>query len=603
MSREANCAYVILIMAIYWMTEALPMAVTALLPVVLMPWLDVASSKSLCQNYLKNANMLFFGGLMVAIAVEKWGLHKRVALRVLILVGSQPVWILFGFMSVTCFLSMWLSNTACAAMMIPIACAVLKELDDHRKSLRHKHASPEGIELQPLNGQGKTVDPPAAQTDPNWEAHDAVDVVILDGKKKRDLARQQSRAEGEKEPLNVQVDQALLEKQWAKEDAEFTKFACALKLCVAFAANVGGVGTLIGCGPNIVLKGQADKYGAQSGVDFTSWFIMCSPIMLINLILSWLSLVFLFIGPRALCKREKPAKEGEEELSANAVIRREYVKLGSMTFAEIMVMISFIVLALTWLSKKPGFFKGWIEFMPAHEDPYVTDSSIAITMCVLLFILPSQAPNFLCFKSCNKDQSRAVGPAPPLLDWPTVNKRMPWSVILLLGGGFALADACEISGLSKVLGNSLSVFSTLPTSVIVLILILIGTTFTTFTSNVATTTILLPITMELAHSIQENPLYLMIPVTISASYSYILPVSTPPNAIVYAYGDITMLDIIKAGLVNCAMHILVLMLGAHTWGAAFFDFYNYPKWAPTLADLAANATATVNPCVVANHTL
>jgi sodium-dependent dicarboxylate transporter 2/3/5 len=582
-SREASCAYVILIMAIYWMTEALPMAVTALLPVVMMPWLDVMSSKQLCQNYLKDANMLFFGGLLIAVAVEKWGLHKRVALRVLMLVGSKPVWILFGFMSVTGFLSMWLSNTACAAMMIPIACAVLKELNEHRLGQR-QHPKSNDMEMQPMNG----VDEAPAEG-ANNDIKGAT-VVVLDGKKKHHT----SISESEKQPLNMSEEQMKI--QWEKEDKEFRCFAASLKLCVAYASNVGGTGTLIGCGPNIVLKGMADSiYGPDNGIDFTSWFILAFPNMLLDLLCAWLSLVFIFIGRNAFKrdKNDEKKSENEEDVSANAVIRREYVRLGTMTFAEASVMVAFIVLAMLWLFKAPGFMPGWLTLMPYHkEGAYVTDSSVAITICVLLFIMPSEFPNYLCFGRCHKNTSRPPGPAKPLLDWPTVNKQMPWSVILLLGGGFALADACKESGLSKAIGNALISFQALPPALVVLIMVVIATAFTTFTSNVSTTTILLPITSQLANAIQVNPLYLMLPVTISASFSYILPVSTPPNAIVYAYGDITMMDMIKTGLVNCAIHIALLQLAINTWGYAFFDLGTYPSWAPLT--IHPNATLAMN---------
>jgi len=562
--RESRCAYVILIMAIYWMTECLPMAVTALLPVVMMPWLDVMGSKALCSNYLKDANMLFFGGLLVAVAVEKWGLHKRVALRVLLLVGSKPVMILLGCMLVTGFLSMWLSNTACAAMMIPIACAVLKELDDHRKYKRRLAEQGESVELRPLNGS----DDPDAANDT---------VVVLDGKDKANV---------ETESLTPEISEEK-RRQYEKEDKEFKAFACSLKLCVAYASNVGGTGTLIGCGPNIVMKGMADSiYGPNNGVDFTSWFILSFPNMVIMLFTSWLSLVVIFIGPKALVsmfKKDPKPVDGQEDMSANAVIRREYVKLGPMTFAEAMVLTCFIILALLWLTKQPGVFTGWLDLFPYHEKgAFITDSSIAITICAVLFILPSQFPNYLCFGNCAKDQpERPISPAPPLLDWPTVNKKMPWSVILLLGGGFALADACKASGLSLAIGNFLTGFRNLPAAAVVLIMVIVGTIFTTFTSNVSTTTILLPIMSQLANSIKINPLYIMLPVTISASFSYILPVSTPPNAIVYATGDITMIDMIKTGLVNCAVHILLLQIAINTWGYSFFNLGVYPSWAPT----------------------
>jgi sodium-dependent dicarboxylate transporter 2/3/5 len=290
-SKATRCAYSVLIIAVFWMTECLPMSVTALLPVVLMTWLGVMDSKEICKNYLKDANFLFLGGLLISVAVERWGLHKRVALRVLMLVGSKPTWITFGFMAVTGFLSMWLPNIPTTAMMIPIAAAVLKELDAHRKHLRQLKRN------EMLEG-----DIEMKQLDANRNEDGGDTKVTIDGSGKQDPAEVDKMLGDE-----VDMDDGELQRQYEQEDTEFRSFACALKLSVTYASNVGGLGTIIGCGPNIVFKGQAEAiYGPDTGLNFFSFFMFAFPLMLILLPISWLSLMLVFIGPKkAFCYKVK----------------------------------------------------------------------------------------------------------------------------------------------------------------------------------------------------------------------------------------------------------------------------------------------------------
>jgi sodium-dependent dicarboxylate transporter 2/3/5 len=195
-------------------------------------------------------------------------------------------------------------------------------------------------------------------------------------------------------------------------------------------------------------------------------------------------------------------------------------------------------------------------------------------------------PNYLCFRK--KDATKPPGLAPPILDWPTANKQMPWSVIILLGGGFALADACKESGLSGVIGAYLSELKFLSPWIIVMIMCLVATTITSFTSNMATTTIMIPILAEVASSTCVNPIYLMLPVTLASSWAYILPVSTPPNAIAHSYGDIAIIDMIKAGLVMCVLCNVVLLFSINTWGYSFFNLGEFPAWA---VSATSNCTA------------
>ncbi|ESN92181.1 hypothetical protein HELRODRAFT_186154 [Helobdella robusta] len=590
-AKQGRCAYVILIMIVYWMTEVIPMAVTALIPIVLFPWLGVMGSKELCVNYLKDANMLFFGGLLVAVAVEKWNLHKRVALRVLMLVGSKPKWIIFGFMVVTAFLSMWLNNTATTAMMMPIAHAVLTELDDNRKKqMIARNASKNNLE---------------EKKDANNDHAIEMKEIATDG--------------AESHLLTVKTDQAapvVLSKEDEESNKRFASFRTALKLCVPYASSIGGCGTLIGCGPNIVLKGQLEVLYSSSSINFTSWLVIGFPAMVVDLLLAWVFLLIIFFGARDTFGLRKQTEEDKDE-TANQVIKAEYQKLGSITFAEVVVLVNFLILAFLWVSREPEFVPGWGKALnhtttkttvkhyyngskeiTVTEVPasFVTDASVAITICVLLFIFPSQWPSYLCFRK--KTETRAPGLAPPILDWPTANKQMPWSVILLLGGGFALADACKGSKLSDSVGEALISLKDLHPFFISLIMTLVATVITQFTSNMATTTIMIPILAQVAAKTCVNPIYLMLPVTLASSFAFILPVGTPPNAIAHSYGDITIPQMIKAGLAMCLITNVVLVLSINTWGYAFFDLGTWPSWAPPCANSTVEVMASVTPMIV-----
>ncbi|ELT97227.1 hypothetical protein CAPTEDRAFT_162250 [Capitella teleta] len=524
-SEVGRCAYVVLIMAVYWVAEVIPLAATALLPIALLPLLGIRASKDVCVNYLKDTNMLFVGGLIVAVAVERWNLHKRIALRVLVLVGSTPRWLMFGFMASTAFLSMWISNTATTAMMVPIAHAVLGELKAQRKS---KPVDSHRIRESYIQC---------------WYIH----IIIYS------------------------------EEEYQTElDREFTNMEKGLTLCVAYAANIGGSATLTGTGPNLVLKGQIDiLYGASAGINFSSWFVVAFPNMLISLALAWFWLQFLFLGPSCFFKRSKP-KDAD---STNDVIRSEIKKMGPMSFAEKAVLAHFVILAVLWLTGEPEFVPGWAD-LPFLKKGYVTDASVAICVSISLFMFPSQRPTFLCYTGLSK-------PRPALLDWQTVQERMSWSVVILLGGGFALADACKASGLSQIIGEALRSLTSLPVWLLVFLLCLITAGITEITSNVATATIFLPIIAELAVGAGIHPLYLMIPVTISASFAFMLPVATPPNAIVFAFGNMRIVDMAKAGIVMNIVCIAVLQIAINSWGYAFYDLGTFPDWA------RPNVTASV----------
>ncbi|XP_051491402.1 solute carrier family 13 member 2-like isoform X2 [Apus apus] len=549
-TKEARCGYVIIVMALFWCTEALPLAVTALFPVLLFPLMNIMDSTTVCREYLKDTNMLFIGGLLMAIAIENWHLHKRVALRVLLITGVRPALLLMGFMVVTAFLSMWISNTATTAMMVPIAQAVLEQL--HKSELESSSA---GQASENINKA--------------FEMQEEATKVESSKQEK-----------GNSHVLTVEEDRKRNENLLEEKHRQFSK---GMSLCICYSASIGGIATLTGTTPNLVLQGQVDDLFPDNGniINFASWFSFAFPTMVVLLILAWIWLQILYLGfnfRNNFGCSSSPATKAKEQ-RAYSIIKEESRKLGSMQFAEIAVLILFILLVLLWFTRDPGFIPGWAPALFNKDNKsYVTDATVAIFISVLLFIIPSDFSNN--DRDKNQAGSKSKFKAPPaLLDWKVVHQKMPWNIVFLLGGGFALAKGSEESGLSAWLGTKLTPLQQIPHPAIALLLCLLIATFTECTSNVATTTLFLPILASMAEAICLNPLYVMLPCTLSASLAFMLPVATPPNAIVFSYGQLKVIDMAKAGVVLNILGVLTITLAINTWASSLFQLQTFPSWA------------------------
>ncbi|NXU76057.1 S13A2 protein, partial [Oreotrochilus melanogaster] len=571
--QEARCGYVIIVMALFWCTEALPLAVTSLLPVLLFPLMNIMDSTTVCQEYLKDTNMLFIGGLLMAIAIENWNVHKRVALLVLLITGVRPALLLLGFMVVTAFLSMWISNTATTAMMVPIAQAVLDQL--HKSEVESSTAGQasdntnKAFELQEETTKPERLKEAEETGVRSFPIHPIFcNSLFL------------SWNLGNSHVLTVEEDRKRNENLLEEKHKKFSK---GMSLCICYSASIGGIATLTGTTPNLVLQGQVDELFPKNGnvINFASWFSFAFPTMVVLLFLAWIWLQILYLGfnfrKNFGCGASPSAKAKEQQ--AYGVIKEEIKKLGSMKYAEIAVLVLFILLVLLWFTRDPGFIQGWATVLfNKNNTSYVTDATAAIFISVLLFIIPSS------FSTNDTDKlqtgSKSKIPAPPaLLDWKVVHQKMPWNIVFLLGGGFALAKGSEESGLSAWLGSKLTPLQQIPHPAIVLLLSLLVATFTECTSNVATTTLFLPILASMAEAICLNPLYVMLPCTLSASLAFMLPVATPPNAIVFSSGQLQVIDMAKAGFVLNILGVLTVTLAINTWPSSVFELQTFPSWA------------------------
>ncbi|CAB1427365.1 unnamed protein product [Pleuronectes platessa] len=564
-TREAACAYVIALMAVYWCTEVLPLAVTALLPTILFPVLGIMESKDVCMQYLKDTNMLFVGGLMMAVAVEQWNLHRRIALRALLLVGVRPALLMLGFMGVTAFLSMWISNTATTAMMVPIVQAVLDQL--------HGHVDPEPSSKI----QRTTVVPHPEETisDPKNMAADHE----MTSQGETDEVQSQDKPPS----VRVSVDSCCPPVEVVSEEEDESRtMSKGLLLSVCYAASIGGIATLTGTGPNLVLIGQMSQLFPQNGdvINFASWFVFAFPIMVLMLTLAWFWLQFLYVG----CNLRKTwgcgAVQSEKERAAYNVIKDEHRGLGPMSYGELSVLALFILMVALWFTRDPRFMNGWATHIFNAKAEFVTDATVSLFVAVLLFVLPSEPPRYLCcWRSCDTEAEVWRGPAPPLLTWKVTQEKMPWSIVLLLGGGFALAKGSEESGLSLWLGDQMSPLQSIPPWSVSVVLCLLVATFTECASNVATATLFLPILASMSQSMGLNPLYVMIPCTLSASFAFMLPVATPPNAIVFSFGVLKVSDMARTGVVMNVIGIGCITLAINSWGRVLFSLDSFPSWA------------------------
>ncbi|MGL2818766.1 SLC13 family permease [Helicobacter pylori] len=462
-------AGVAVLMGIWWMTEAIDLPATALLPLVLFSVFSVDQFAHISSSYASPIIFLFMGGFILALSMQKWNLHTRIALSIILLVGTSPRRLILGFMIATGFLSMWVSNTATAVMMFPVGMSVLQLV---AKLVGKENASNSWHQKEEIT-----------------KAHGGImSNIVHKGK---------------------DITQVIQEKTIIYR----TNFSICLMLGIAYAASIGSLGTLIGTPPNALLAGYM-KTAFNIEIGFAQWMVFGTPLAFIMLILAWLLLTYV-IFPLKI--KEIPG--GKE------VIRAELKKLGRLSWAEISVGVIFILASLGWI-----FLDTILKSWGVKIDKI--DSVIAMGVSVLLFILPA-----------NNQGDR-------LIDWG-VAKKLPWDVLLLFGGGLALSAQFSKTGLSLWIGHLVSDFSHLPILFIIFMVTLMVIFLTEITSNTATAAAFLPVIGGVAMGMgyeNHQSLLLTIPVALSATCAFMLPVATPPNAIAYGSGYVKITDMIKAGL-------------------------------------------------------
>ncbi len=466
-------AAVAALMALWWITEAIPLAATSLIPLVLFPFLGILNGEETATSYINSTIFLFMGGFLIALAMEKWNLHKRIALSIIRLFGGKPDFIILGFMVASAFLSMWISNTATAVMMLPIGLSILIQLEDEF-SVERTH-----------------------------------------------------------------------------------NFSVALMLGIGYSCSIGGIATIIGTPPNLSFSRILHIIFPDAPViSFGEWMLIGLPITIVMLTISWIFLTKIYF------------KFAKELVIDTNIIKSEQKKIGFMHFEEKVVAVIFSATAFLWVFRSDlnfGFLKipGWSNLF--GNPGFINDGTVAITMAMFLFIIPTR----------NNENSSAA-----ILD-ASVFKKIPWGIILLFGGGFALAKGFVTSGLSEYIGTSFAGLGNISPILMILLVSAVINFFTELTSNTATTEMILPILASVSLAIGINPLFLMLAATLSASMAFMLPVATPPNAIIFASQRIKISEMVRCGFALNVIGIITVTLIIMFIGVFVFniDLDVMPLWA------------------------
>ena len=444
--------------ATWWITEALPIAVTSLLPIILFPLSGALSLDETSSSFGHRYIFLYLGGFILALAIEKWNLHKRIALNIIRLVGTDVRKIILGFMISTAFLSMWISNTATAVMMLPIGIAIIKQMKDLK---------------------------------------------------------------------NTPEDENLF-------------FGKALLLSIAFSASIGGIATLIGTPPNLVFAGIIQELYSFE-ISFIKWFMFGLPISIVLLFISWY-----YITRIAFVFKQTDFKEGQVE------IQKQLDNLGKITYEERLVLLVFVLTGLAWITRTfflSRFFSG------------LDDSIIALIAAICLFLL----------------NGTTQGKPQKIMNWEDAVK-LPWGILLLFGGGLAIATGFQESDLASWIAQSMVQINGLSITLILIIVVTAVNFLTEITSNLATIAMLLPVLASAAIILDVHPFLLMSGATLAASCAFMLPVATPPNAVVFGSNYLKVSDMVRVGILMNIISIIIIFLMVYFLLPYLWNFnpFEYP---------------------------
>ena len=442
LSDQANAVLAsTLWIAIWWITEAIPIAATSLLPIILFPLSGALPLADTTSSFGHRFVFLYLGGFILALAIEKWNLHKRIALNIIKVVGTNVQKIILGFMVATAFLSMWISNTATAVMMLPIGIAIIKQMKDLK---------------------------------------------------------------------NTSEDENLI-------------FGKALMLSIAYSASIGGIATLIGTPPNLVFAGIIQEtYNIE--ISFLKWFQFGLPISILLLAISWV-----YLTKVAFKFKQNEFNKGKEE------INRQLEELGSISYEEKIVLSVFVVTGLAWILR---------TYLLNKFIPNLDDSIIALISGISLFL----------FQANNQE-----GKKEKIMNWEDAVK-LPWGILLLFGGGLAIAQGFQSSGLANWIAENLTQLNDFSLFIILLVLITAVNFLTEITSNLATTAMLLPILAPTAVILGVHPYILMVGATLAASCAFMLPVATPPNAVVFGSNYLKISDMVRVGILMNIISIIIIFM-------------------------------------------
>eukprot|EP00271_Cylindrocystis_brebissonii_P000617 TRINITY_DN10752_c0_g1_i1.p1 TRINITY_DN10752_c0_g1~~TRINITY_DN10752_c0_g1_i1.p1 ORF type:complete len:728 (-),score=123.25 TRINITY_DN10752_c0_g1_i1:514-2697(-) len=657
-------------MAIWWLTEAVPAPITALLPLALFPVTGILAADTVAKAYWNDIVVLYFGSLVVALCIERWKVHRRLALKLLLSLGSRvtsPRLLLLGFIGCTGILSMFMSNTATSIMMVPMAVAVLHKVrqrnsdgdsfpmhtltlasqgnlptheekpepaeaesaDDpntllhdaviplHPEEIPQVHLHPDRVgggggtggiaSMMKMNGEGGKES--MAAHDPHVVQHafvalpltredDRPDFIQM---AEEDLGIGQGAGEGKGDVEGGKVDgeggdqdecmtptpgndsgteggfmsfsDKMVKSRLAEMDDPVTQYCRAIVLGIAYSASIGGMGSLTAAGPNLILAGTFSKMFPEAPrISYLSWLAFGFPLAVILLGILWGVLSFIYCPPVTV-----PLIQAALDRS---VLEREYNRLGPMKFAEKASLFVFVLLSFLWLTRNPGGqYSGWGSYFV--DQAAVGDGTASAFCAILLFITPSFSGK----------------PWQMLMDWETC-RTMPWDIVLLLGGGFALSAGVTSSGLAAWIGDHVNSLHSVPAFFIPPVVALAVSFGTEFTSNNATATVLLPLLAGLSLSMDRHPLLLMLPATLACSLAFMLPIATAQNAVAYSTGFLKLRHLLLPGFFLNIMGILLITISVPTLGEYIFSVLDDPTKAQWYSDAKAGLFPQVNSTVI-----